>query len=77
MRIATPMFPPRLHAIDGGSELGAEQVEIADCDFGPAMRYLAASPADTSAIVSSFMMPALTKSRSNRFSASRRCRAAI
>jgi hypothetical protein len=44
MTLATPMFPPRLHVIDGGSQPSdAEQVEpIADHDLGPAMRYLGA-----------------------------------
>jgi hypothetical protein len=46
MTLATPMFPPRLHVIDGGSQPSfLEQVEpIGDC-LGPGPRYLAASPA--------------------------------
>jgi hypothetical protein len=46
MTLATPMFPPRLHVIDGGSQPSdAEEVEaIVDC-LGPGPRYLAASPA--------------------------------
>ena len=46
MTIGTPMFPPRLHVVDGGCQSSdAEQVEpIGDC-LGPGPRYLAASPA--------------------------------
>jgi hypothetical protein len=44
MTLATPMFPPRLHVVDGGMQ-SPEQVEpIGDC-LGPGPRYLAASPA--------------------------------
>jgi hypothetical protein len=52
MTLATPMFPPRLHVIDGGSQPSdAEQVEpIADHNLGPAMRYLGAGPARCAAL---------------------------
>jgi hypothetical protein len=52
MTLATPMFPPRLHVIDGGSQPSdAEEVEaIADHDLGPAMRYLGAGPARCAAL---------------------------
>jgi hypothetical protein len=46
MTLATPMFPPRLHVIDGGPQPSdAEGVEpMGDC-LGPWPHYLAASPA--------------------------------
>jgi hypothetical protein len=50
--LATPMFPPRLHVIDGGPQSSdAGEVEsIADHVLGPAMRYLGASPVRCAAL---------------------------
>jgi hypothetical protein len=47
MTLATPMFPPRLQVIDGGSQPsdGEADEPTAECDLGPGPRYLAASPA--------------------------------
>ena len=45
MTIGTPVFPPRLHVIDGGAPLDDAIEPNADPHLGPGPRYLAASPA--------------------------------
>jgi hypothetical protein len=50
--MTTPMFPPRLRVVaDGPEPDDPEQAKpIADHDLGPAIRYLAASPARCAAL---------------------------
>jgi hypothetical protein len=52
MTLAIPMFPPRLHVIDGGPQPSdAEGVEpIADHGLGSAIRHLGAGPARCAAL---------------------------